>query len=172
MKHTLSRVFRVFRVFHPPRLAASLLAASLLATTLPAGAATASAELKAFQATIRSLYDLKEKAFASQDADAIVDRFYAPDVISTGEETPVKVGREQLRPMYRELVKYGDVRIESVYTKVSGNMGWDWANFHVKPRDPAEKPFTFRILFLWEKVNGKWMSAGDMYVHGTMQDRP
>ena len=34
-------------------------------------------------------------------------------------------------------------------------------------RNSREKPFSFVILFLWVKVDGKWVSAGDAYVVGS-----
>ena len=127
-------------------------------------------ELSAFKAAIKAQYDLKVKAFAEKDANTIVDRFYSQDVISTGEGEEVMVGREAIRPMYAKVVQQSNVEIESVYTRVSGKLGWDWANFKVKPRDPSEKPFTFKIVFLWEKVNGKWICTGDMFTVGDMHD--
>ena len=57
-----------------------------------------------------------------------------------------------------------EVRIVSFDTHVNGNAGWDWADFHVTPADAKVAPFTFKILFLWEKVNGEWWCKGDMYV--------
>lgn len=127
-------------------------------------------ELAAFKSAIKAQYDLKVKAFAEKDANTIVDKFYSRDVISTGEGEEVMVGREAIRPMYEKVVQQSDVEIESVYTRVSGKLGWDWANFKVKPRDPSEKPFTFKIVFLWEKINGKWICTGDMFTVGDMHD--
>ena len=50
--------------------------------------------------------------------------------------------------------------------------GWDWANFHVTPAEPNEQPFTFKILFIWEKVNGEWICKGDIYVLGWFEAEP
>lgn len=126
-------------------------------------------ELEKFKKAIRVMYDLKERAFATNDADLVVDNFYTADVVSAGEEPGVLVGREAIRPHYQAVI--GDtVKVESVYTKVNGDMGWDWANFYVTPGDKDMEPFSFKILFLWEKVNGKWMCAGDMFVVGNLTD--
>lgn len=127
-------------------------------------------ELAAFKAAIKAQYDLKVKAFAEKDANTIVDKFYSRDVISTGEGEEVMVGREAIRPMYQKVVQQSDVEVESVYTRVSGKLGWDWTNFKVKPRDPSEKPFTFKIVFLWEKIDGKWICTGDIFTVGDMHD--
>ena len=51
-------------------------------------------------------------------------------------------------------------------TYVNGNAGWDWANFHVVPKDPQAEGFSFKILFLWERIDGEWWCKGDMYVLG------
>jgi ketosteroid isomerase-like protein len=124
-------------------------------------------ELLAFKKAIRAKYDLKEKAFAAHDAETIVTRFYTADVISVGEGEGIYIGRDQIRPLYQKVVKDNTVRIESVYTYVSGNAGWDWADFHVQP-DEGE-PFTFAILFLWAKVNGEWMCKGDVFLMGSFR---
>ena len=128
--------------------------------------------LAAFKQAMRAKYDLKEKAFAEHDARTIVEKFYAPDAISTDDEGHTHVGREQLRPLYEEVVQGHRVRVESVYTHVKGDAGWDWANFYVKPDDPAEAPFSFKILFLWEKVGGEWWCKGDFYTRGRFGEEP
>jgi ketosteroid isomerase-like protein len=124
-----------------------------------------SAELAAFKQAIRAKYDMKEKAFHERDGETIVTRFYAEDVVSAGEGSPLHHGREELRKLYQmpEVIQ-SEVRIVSVHTHVNGNAGWDWADFHVTPADHNVTPFTFKILFLWEKVNGEWWCKGDMYV--------
>jgi len=141
----------------------------LNAATASAAAGKDSAQLRAFKKAIRAKYALKEKAFAQHDADTIVTKFYAADVISIGEGEGVRVGREQIRPLYEEVVKDNQVKIESVYSFVNGEAGWDWANFHVRPTDGKTKPFTFAILFLWAKVDGEWMCKGDFFIKGNIQ---
>jgi hypothetical protein len=135
-------------------------------------AAADSPELAAFKKAIRAKYDLKEQAFANHDAETILTKFYTPDVISV-EGTPdggIYVGREQIRPLYERVVKDSLVKVESVYTFVKGDSGWDWADFHVRFPDGKMKPFTFAILFLWTKVNGEWMCKGDYFVMGSFRD--
>lgn len=146
-------------------------AIGMIALSLATAAAAGSAELQAFKQAIRAKYDMKEKAFHERDGETIVTRFYAEDVVSTGEGSPVHVGREQLRELYQtpEVIN-SDVKIESVYTHVNGDVGWDWANFHVTPADPDVEPFTFKILFLWERVDGEWWCKGDIYVVGRFAD--
>ncbi len=160
-------------------MAAGIAAAAAPATPAPATPATPdaaraaaspdSAELKAFKRAIRARYDLKEKAFAAHDAETIVTRFYAPDVISVGEGEGIYIGRDQIRPLYEEVVKDNRVKVDSVYTYVNGSAGWDWADFHVFPADPKNKPFTFAILFLWAKVDGAWICKGDFFVNGSFR---
>jgi len=123
-------------------------------------------ELAAFRADIRAKYDMKEKAFADNDPEPILNRFYSADVISTDPEGHTHVGRAALRPIYEQVI-VSDVRIESYKSFVNGDAGWDWVNFHVTP--PAESgqaPFTFKMLFLWERIDGQWWSHGEMYVMG------
>ena len=137
-----------------------------------AGHATASEdspELAAFKRAIRAKYDLKERAFVAHDAETIVTEFYTADVISVGEGEGIYIGRDQLRPLYQDVVKGNKVKVDSVTTYVNGGAGWDWADFHVFPTDPSEKPFTFAILFLWAKVDGQWLCKGDFFVNGSFR---
>jgi hypothetical protein len=137
------------------------------AAAAKAAASADSPELQAFKEAIGAKYALKERAFAAHDAETIVTKFYSADVISVGEGEGIFVGRDQIRPLYEEVVKDNTVRIDSVYTFVSGNAGWDWADFHVTPA--KGDPFTFAILFLWSKVDGEWMCKGDFFVNGSFR---
>jgi hypothetical protein len=140
--------------------------------TAAAAKAVASADspqLRQFKAAIRAKYDLKEKAFAAHDAETIVTKFYTADVISVGEGEGIYVGRDQIRPLYLEVVKANRVKVHSVYTYVNGDAGWDWADFEVLPLDPKVQPFSFAILFLWTREHGEWMCKGDFFVNGSLR---
>ncbi len=143
--------------------------------TTPAAAKQAasadSPELVAFKKAIRVKYDLKEKAFANHDAQTIVTQFYSPDVISVegGPNGGIYVGRDQIRPLYERVVKDSLVKVDSVYTYVNGNAGWDWTDFHVRFPDGKTKPFTFALLFLWARENGQWICKGDYFVTGSFR---
>jgi ketosteroid isomerase-like protein len=146
------------------------------ADPLPANAAAARAaagpagpQLAAFRQAIREKYDLKERAFAAHDAETIVTRFYSADVISVGEGEGIYIGRDQIRPLYQDVVRNNKVKVDSVYSFVDGNAGWDWADFHVFPTDGKTAPFTFAILFLWAKVDGQWWCKGDFFVTGSLR---
>lgn len=122
------------------------------------------AELAEFKAATSALYDMKVKAFADGKADPIINRFYAENAISAGPEGKPYEGRDAFMESYSKIVPLYNVEVEPVRTFVSGDAGWEWANFHVTPKDPATgEPFTFLILFLWTKVDGQWVSAGDFY---------
>ena len=146
-------------------LSKSLILLALILTA-PLKASAGNSELEEFQAQIRAKYDMKEAAFAANDPEPILTRFYHPQVISTGPDGSTHLGREELRPIYNEVIG-GDVRIESYRSFTRGDAGWDWVNFHVTP--PAEanqEPFTFKMLFLWAREDGEWWSYGEMYVVG------
>jgi len=64
------------------------------------------------------------------------------------------------------VTRQSNVKVRSIHTWVSGNAGWDWANFYVTPKDPKDKPFSFAILFLWAREHGHWICKGDAYVKG------
>lgn len=140
-----------------------LVAAILFIPTLSQAGDT---ELEAFQKEIRAKYDMKEAAFANNDVEPIITRFYHPDVVSTGPDGVTHTGRDQIRPVYNEVI-VNDVKIKSYKTVVSGDLGWDWVNFRViPPAGSGEEPFTFKMLFLWARENGEWWSHGEMYVMG------
>jgi len=157
-------------------LVLSVLPLLAAAAPLPASAAAAASaasppgpELAAFKKAIRSKYDLKERAFAAHDPAPILEHFYTADVISVGEGEGIFIGREQIRPLYEDVVRNNRVKIESVYTFVAGRAGWDWADFHVTPTDGKTAPFTFAILFLWTQIDGEWMCKGDFFVTGSLK---
>ena len=126
-------------------------------------------QLAEFKQAIRAKYDLKEQAFRDNDVEPILTRFYSESAVSTDNEGKTKVGRAQLRPVYEEVIG-ALVRIESYNTFVNGDAGWDWVNFHVSfPEGVEIEPFTFKMLFLWERVDGEWWSHGEMYVLGEFE---
>lgn len=150
-----------------------ILAAPAVATPAVTVPAPKASELSAFKAATRALYDLKEKAFAAGDPDPIVSRFYASNATSFGPDGKPYSGEAQFLESYKKVVALYSVKVEPVESYVNGDAGWEWANFRVTPKDPnsAEKPFTFVILFLWTRVNGQWVSAGDAYTVGEFPAR-
>ena len=124
------------------------------------------AELASFRQAIRAKYDMKEQAFRDNDPEPILTRFYSKDVISTDPDGNTHIGRDALRPLYNEVIG-SFVRVESFNTFVNGDAGWDWVNFHVSfPPGADMEPFAFKMLFLWERIDGEWWSHGEMYVLG------
>ena len=127
---------------------------------------SAEEELAAFKAAIRAKYDMKEQAFRDNDPEPILTQFYSPNAISTDNEGKTKIGTAELRPVYEEVIG-ALVEVESFNTFVNGDAGWDWVNFHVSfPPEVEIEPFTFKMLFLWERIDGEWWSHGEMYVLG------
>lgn len=132
-----------------------------------------SAELDAFRRAIRAQYDLKERAWAAGDHMALVNGFYSSTAFTAAEGEPkfFAQGRAQFLDLYKTYVADTTrIRIESIHTHVNGNMGWDWANFYADVKPAKLKnypPSPVRILFVWEKIAGKWMCAGDVVLLGT-----
>ncbi|NIB40457.1 nuclear transport factor 2 family protein [Pseudomaricurvus alkylphenolicus] len=123
-------------------------------------------ELESFKQQIREKYDMKEQAFHNNDPEPILTRFYLDQVVSTDPEGHTHEGRNELRPVYNEIIG-AEVKIKSYKTKVKGDLGWDWVNFYVTPpKESGMQPFVFKMLFLWERIDGEWWSHGEMYVPG------
>lgn len=135
---------------------------------LPQGSAR---DIADFRRQIDALYRMKENAFTAEDADAIVGKFYSRDAISFGPEGKPVIGRDAFREEYRGAVKIANVRVEPVSTHVGKDAAWEWVNFRVTPKDPAQKPFTFIMLFVFAKDHGNWVSGGDAYTIGEFASR-
>lgn len=151
-----------------------VLAVSLLVIGAGPVLAKDSKELAEFKKAIRAQYDLKEKAWAKGDYESIVTKFYSDDAISIMEGMPeTTIGVDSFRAEYKTiLAETTSAHMESVYTHVNGNLGWDFANFEatVKPEFADKYPKgPVRILFLWEKVKGKWICKGDAVVLGAFK---
>jgi hypothetical protein len=115
------------------------------------------------------MYDMKEKAFAEHDAETIVTKFYTSDAMTVGGDEGIVVGRDAQRKMYQAFVQGYVVKVNSVNTFVNGASGWDWTDFELIPLDPTEKAQTFVVLFLWTKVDGRWMCKGDFFAPGSLR---
>jgi hypothetical protein len=166
--------------------AASLALLPLLSTPVQAAGAAPvpiakpkdAAAFAEFKKAIRAQYDVKEKAWAAGDVKGLVTGFYAPTAFTAGEGEPnhFPVGTAQFLELYKTyLADTTKVRIESVHSYVNGNMGWDWTNFYadVKPEKVKDyPPSPVRILFLWEKIDGKWMCTGDVILLGKFDTKP
>ncbi len=156
----------LLHVASTPALAAGAAAPAAIAKPKDAAA------FAEFKKAIRAQYDLKEKAWAAGDAKGLVTGFYAPTAFTASEGEPdhFPIGTAQFLALYKTyLADTTRIRIESVHTYVNGNMGWDWTNFYadVKPEKVKDyPPSPVRILFLGEKVDGKWMCTGDVVLLG------
>ncbi|MHA3791385.1 nuclear transport factor 2 family protein [Sphingomonas sp. YL-JM2C] len=124
------------------------------------------ADVAEFRSQVDALYRMKEAAFARDDADTIVDRFYTRDSITFGPDGKPVIGRDAFRDEYRNIVKIANVKVEPIATHVGADAAWEWANFRAFPKDKSQKPFTFIMLFVFAKKDGQWVSGGDAYTVG------
>jgi ketosteroid isomerase-like protein len=147
-----------------------LAGATLAGIFAQAAAAGDGDALARFKAAIRAKYDMKERAFAAGDAEAIVNGFYTEDAVSAGDGEGTQVGRAEFLPLYKSVVGFNHIRVVSFATHVNGDAGWDFADFHVTPVDTKQAPFTFKMLFLWERRGGAWVCPGELYFKGSFTD--
>ena len=143
-------------------------ATPVLAAPAPVGNLPAPTKAVAddFRRQVDALYRMKEQAFADLDADKIVEQFYSADAITFGPEGKPVIGREAFREDYRNVVKIANVKVEPISSHVGADAAWEWVNFRATPRDASQKPFTFIMLFVFAKKDGKWISGGDAYTLG------
>jgi hypothetical protein len=119
-------------------------------------------ELGEFKKQTRALYDAKEAAVASGKLDPLLTRFYLTDVISFGPDAKIIHGIKELKQGFNEGAKQvASMSITSIHPYVSGDVGWDWANIENRLKDGSK--LYVAILFLWVKINGLWVSAGETY---------
>jgi ketosteroid isomerase-like protein len=147
------------------RLIPSLLSVAFLLATSGPTLADSESDLKTFKAAIRVQYDNAEHAYNNQDAEALVNGLYSEDVIIVPPGPGLSIGRTQATAGYKAHLG-GKARIVSFKTHVNGNIGIDWANMYITPDDPAAKPDVLKMLVLWEKRAGKWVSIGNMFSPG------
>ncbi len=120
------------------------------------------AELAEFKKQTRALYDMKEAAVAAGNLEPLLARFYAQDAMSFGPDAKIIRGRGEFKGIYEEFAKnILSLTITSIHAYVNGNIGWDWANIENKVKGGSK--LHVAILFLWVKINGLWVSAGDTF---------
>jgi ketosteroid isomerase-like protein len=155
--------------------AAFLITVSAMSTQAVAAPATvpigelpqaSAAEMAEFRSQVDALYRLKVKAFTNKDAAMVVEHFYASDAVALGPDGKPTIGRGSLRKEYEQVVQIGVPKIEPIRAHVGKNAAWEWVNFRVHMNDPKAKDFTFAMVFLFAKKDGKWISGGESYAVG------
>lgn len=132
----------------------------------PAGAVWQSnpEELAEFRAATRALYDLQERAIADGDADIIANSFFAADAVAFGGDGVVFRDRPSWVAIFKSFVEgFSAMRIVSHYPFVRGDAGWDYATMINTAKDGGV--IHLAIVFLWTRVDGRWICAGNAYAH-------
>lgn len=114
------------------------------------------AELAAFTAAIDRKYAEHEQAFEDRDPEPILNNFFTQDALWEYRDFPRHVGTAQLRQLFNEVIAKDRVKVSRIQAFVSGDAGWDYADYRVTPRDPANTPWTFRQMFYWVRQDGDW----------------
>jgi ketosteroid isomerase-like protein len=113
-------------------------------------------EMAAFRAAIDAKYAMHVQAFEDGDPEPILDRFFTEDALWEYAGYPRRVGRAQLRELFEAVIGTDRVAVRSIRSFVSGDCGWDYADYPVTPRDPAKAPWVFRQMFYWVRRDGDW----------------
>ena len=87
------------------------------------------------------------------------------DVISTDPEGHTHIGREALQPIYEEVIASWSGSNHSILLLMETPDGIGLILRDLSSEIDAE-PFIFKMLFLWERIDGEWWSHEQMYVLG------
>lgn len=114
------------------------------------------AEFEAFRAAVEAKYRIHVEAFEAGEAAPIVEKFFWDDAVWECAGFPRRSGRSELAALFAEVVKTGHVTFRPIRSSVCGDMGWDFVDYPVRPRDCSAEPFMFRCTFVWLRRDGEW----------------
>ncbi len=117
---------------------------------------TNSSEILAFRTAIDAKYSLHIKAFENGDPEPILQHFFTEDALWEYAGYPRHIGRAQLRTLFEAVIRVDLVAVRSIQSFVSGDCGWDYADYPVTPRDSSKAPWVFRQMFYWVRRDGDW----------------
>ncbi|WP_431324674.1 YybH family protein [Rhizobium sp. YTU87027] len=117
------------------------------------------------RAAIAAQHDLMKQAFASGDADPIVDKYYTEDAWVFGDGDQTWKGSQAIHELYAGIVgKYTwTTKTEQIIPLGDGALEFLIGTIH--PVDGSE-PTVYKILFGWVKAGESWRCSTQMFAFG------
>jgi hypothetical protein len=123
-------------------------------------------ELIAFKEAIDARHADLTAAFERGDSTIIGNGVFHGDAWMVGDgDDNTTIGGKGISDVFANFVGKYQWQSESLRYGVSGSIGYDFANAVMRPVEEGDV-LTFKLLFIWEKVDGKWVATGQMYVTG------
>ena len=125
------------------------------------------AELSAFKAAIDEQHAAIGAAFDRGDAQFIGEQVFNDSAWLVGDgDDGTYYGSQAVADVFLPFVSNYTWKSESVRYGVSGTIGYDFANA-VATAVNSDEVLTFKLLFIWENIDRKWVATGQMYVNGS-----
>lgn len=114
---------------------------------------------------IGAQHEVMRRAFEIGDAKPIFDEYYTSDAWVFGDDEATWQGAAQIEELYAGIVgkNLWETKTERLLPFGDGVLEFLIGTLHPTNGDA---PIPYRILFAWEKVNGNWKCATQMYAHG------
>lgn len=127
---------------------------------------TSNQDLAAFKEAIDAQHARIADAFEKADSAIIGTDVFTDDAWLVGDgDDNTTFGGKAAGDVFAAFVGKYRWQSTSVRYGVSGSVGYDYANAVMRPVEEGDV-LTFKLLFIWEKINDKWMASGQMYVTG------
>lgn len=123
-------------------------------------------EFNAFRSAIEAQHAALADAFDRGDFEVIGNGVFTEGAWLVGDgDAGTFVGSQAIGNVFADFVGKYRWTSKSVKSGVSGSVGFDFANAVMRAVE-GDDVLTFKLLFIWEKVDGKWVATGQMYVTG------
>lgn len=120
-----------------------------------------------FHEAIASKYAVLTDGFAKNNSGTIANEFFTPDAWSVGEGEETAVGAKAIDRLYADFVGAYTFEAKSVFAHRVGNAGWDFAEVTLVSTDGQKEVHPYKVLYVWERIDGVWNCKGQMYVEGS-----
>jgi hypothetical protein len=122
-----------------------------------------------FRNAIAAKYAVLTEGFAKNDSGIVANDFFTPDAWSVGEGEETAIKADKIAQLYADFVGAYTFEAKSVSAYRVGNAGWDYAEVTLVSTDGQNEVHPYKVLYVWEKVNGEWCCKGQMYVEGSFK---
>ncbi|WP_124830719.1 MULTISPECIES: nuclear transport factor 2 family protein [unclassified Burkholderia] len=124
---------------------------------------------QAFQQAIAANYAVLTNGFATNNAGTVAYEFFTSDAWSVGAEEETAIGAKAIETLYADFVGAYTFEAKSVSAHRVGDAGWDFAEVTLVSTDGQKEVHPYKVLYVWERIDGKWTCKGQMYVEGSFK---